>query len=105
MSRGLLRDGAATCCSSFRRLVNARWKHRQASLGRRAALALAPSLVEDGEKETAALPADLGAPGKQNWSAWEAATGQSEAVWRAAHPVEKGGDASADAATGEGVAR
>lgn len=61
--------------------------------------------VEDGEKETAALPADLGAPGKQSWSAWEAATGQSEAVWRAAHPVEKGGDASADAATGEGVAR
>ncbi|MCO4769362.1 MAG: NADH-quinone oxidoreductase subunit M, partial [Deltaproteobacteria bacterium] len=52
--------------------------------------------VEDGETTTAALPADLGAPGMQSWEAWESVTGHTERQWRAEHPVSSDtGDAAA----------
>lgn len=42
--------------------------------------------VKAGEAETAALPVDLGAPGKLSWEAWETETGNTAQEWKAALP-------------------
>ena len=53
--------------------------------------------VEAGETETAALPADLGSPGKLSWDAWEIETGNTAQEWKAALPAPTTEDGATDA--------